>query len=196
MYQPTSPAPMAIAGALLLPREGIIEGAVIRTAEMPTNLPEAFMLPDEGVMEVEAGTAFLIKSGSGHWLLVQFFRPGRMSGPLVFAAADIETPEKALRNSLPCFEALFSSSFLFCLGIAMLFMPPAIMWLNLVAGIGMSFIFALLVWRYARALWVGGRHAVDLLYKDQKTPTMRVPIGTIRGTTTLSDPQGISSEPA
>lgn len=193
MSNSSSASPVMIEGSALLPRGGIIEGAVSHVIEAPVKLEKAFFLPDGEVLDVPAGTAFQIKGGKTTWYMVQFFRAGTMTGPVTYTETEIEPVRAALHRGedyslqfgmlffvisfgFICMLSSVYGLFIYPWSMETLIVPPIFAFGSLCVAM-----FTPIAWIYGSAILQGGDRAIDLLYRDdQKSRSLRIPLGTIR----------------
>lgn len=88
-------------------RPGKIEGAFYREYDTSKNAWQniAFTMSDVSflrpgqTLSVEAGEAYVVKTGESSWLLANFHQCGQMTGPLIYAKAAAERPTETLKKS-------------------------------------------------------------------------------------------------
>lgn len=186
MSNQTSVSPVAIDTGALLDRGGVVEGAVTRKIKPPSALKEAFFLPDGETMKADAGTAFQVKSGDSDWYLVQFFRPGRLTGPMVYAETAIETPQMALRHCSISTGMIKFAILLAIMGVftatggydAFVLSGGSLLALAFLCGGVLIFgVPAFLLGQFMVARTRGGRRAIAMLYEDQYEKSLRIPLG-------------------
>lgn len=188
----TSQTSISITDTSRLISEGIVEGATTRACPQPHELKEAFLLPAGKTMTVTPGQAFLMKSGDNQWGRVQFYRAGKMTGPLVYASVEAEPPEDAYRNSIDWGMILAFSGIPVIAGLAgitlvasmLLFGAQHISGIADAVAISATILLCLCCVaisaptfrKHLLALRRGGDYAIDALYSAQGIPTLRIPL--------------------
>jgi hypothetical protein len=100
-------SPIPLDTETFAPKAGKIEGAFFREIDISKNLDEDIseemseirLIPDGEALSVEAGKAFVIKTGETTWLRADFHQRGQMTGPLIYFETKIDKPECILGNS-------------------------------------------------------------------------------------------------
>ncbi|MBO9428150.1 hypothetical protein [Sulfitobacter sp. R18_1] len=77
---------------------GTLNATITRPAYNPQGNMTWKYLKSRKTLDMPEGSAILVKSRNG-FTLAQFFEPGTITGPLVFAKTDIEDPKTAFRRS-------------------------------------------------------------------------------------------------
>jgi hypothetical protein len=123
-------SPIALDSQMIAQRPGKIEGAFYREYNVSENAWQniAFTMSDVSflrpgqTLSVEAGKAYVVKTGESSWLLANFHQCGQMTGPLIYAEVEAERPTETLkkseaskRNSIEIPGSLFLATFIITL---------------------------------------------------------------------------------
>ena len=167
----------------ILPASGRIERASAIEPDAAWSLENPFLLERGELLEVVAGSAFLVQDGKA-WRRVHFFREGRLVGPMLASGVKPEDPAAVLRrednsSNLLLMTAVPLLCFTILLGGAALD-PGTDPGVNAILA-GLAAIFALagaiMVGRYIwllRLQRVGGSAAISRLHKVAGSDTFRV----------------------
>lgn len=184
---------------------GEIKGAFFRDLNTRSNdwkkiskeISEVYFLPDEEELSVEDGEAFVIKIDETMWVRADFYGPGQMTGPLVYAKVKSQHPTKTLEHSQDFeneFEMLlymFAASFFAAVMSVIVFLTGldeeymtnhAALCIGIVAAAFfiLSYWFGKRAYKYSqrpkKITHRDGQKALDILEEVTETMTMTIPL--------------------